>query len=103
MASPETGVDETGVDQTGVDAGFRQRVVQTACDLLLLLLERDEPVTEGMRLMDELMVSSLLGLELLLRLEEQLDVQIDVELMDQDQIATVGDLATFVAGHSRPL
>lgn len=103
MASPETGVDQTGVDGTGVDAQFRKQVVQTACDLLILLLERDEPVTEDMRLMDELMVSSLLGLELLLRLEEQLDIQIDVELMDQDQIVTVGDLATFVAGHSRPL
>ena len=88
--------------ETGVDAGFRQQVVQTTAELLTLLLERDEPVTENMRLMDELMVSSLLGLELLLRLEEQLDIQIDVELMDQDQIHTVGDLATFVAGHHRP-
>lgn len=92
MASPET----------GVDADFRQQVVQTTTELLTLLLERDEPVTEQMRLMDELMVSSLLGLELLLRLEEQLDIQIDVELMDQDQISTVGDLATFVAGNHRP-
>jgi acyl carrier protein len=88
--------------ETGVDPEVRQRVVQATTDTLALLLERDEPVTEGMRLMDELMVSSLLGLELLLRLEEQLDIQIDVELMDQDQIHTVGDLATFVAGHHRP-
>ena len=88
--------------ETGVDADFRQEVVRTACDLLVLLLERDEPVTETMRLMDELMVSSLLGLELLLRLEEQLDIQIDVEEMDPDQIVTVGDLATFVAGNYRP-
>ncbi|HEX8304550.1 MAG TPA: phosphopantetheine-binding protein [Jatrophihabitans sp.] len=88
--------------ETGVDPEVRQRVVQATTDTLAVLLERDEPVTEGMRLMDELMVSSLLGLELLLRLEEQLDIQIDVELMDQDQIHTVGDLATFVAGHHRP-
>jgi len=87
--------------ETGVDADFREKVVQTTTELLTLLLERDEPVTEQMRLMDELMVSSLLGLELLLRLEEQLDIQIDVELMDQDQIHTVGDLATFVAGNHR--
>jgi acyl carrier protein len=88
--------------QTGVDPEVRQRVVQATTDTLAVLLERDEPVTEDMRLMDELMVSSLLGLELLLRLEEQLDIQIDVEEMDQDQIHTVGDLATFVAGHHRP-
>lgn len=97
MALPETGVDA----ETGVDPEVRQRVVQATTELLAVLLERDEPVTENMRLMDELMVSSLLGLELLLRLEEQLDIQIDVELMDQDQIHTVGDLATFVAGHHR--
>ena len=29
-------------------------------------------------------------------------ILIDVELMDADQMTTVGDLATFVAGHSRP-
>jgi acyl carrier protein len=98
MALPETGVDA----EAGVDPEVRQRVVQATTDTLAVLLERDEPVTEDMRLMDELMVSSLLGLELLLRLEEQLDIQIDVELMDQDQISTVGDLATFVAGHHRP-
>jgi acyl carrier protein len=92
MASPET----------SVDAEFQQQVVRATSELLVLLLERDEPVTEDMRLMDELMVSSLLGLELLLRLEEQLDIQIDVEQMDQDQIHTVGDLATFVAGNHRP-
>ncbi len=97
MALPDTGVDETGVD-----AEFQQKVVRTTADLLVQLLERDEPVTEDMRLMDELMVSSLLGLELLLRLEEELDIQIDVEQMDQDQIRTVGDLATFVAGNHRP-
>ena len=88
--------------ETGVDADFQQKVVRTTAELLVLLLERDEPVTENMRLMDELMVSSLLGLELLLRLEEQLDIQIDVEQMDQDRIHTVGDLATFVAGNHRP-
>lgn len=88
--------------ETSVDADFQQKVVQTTAELLVVLLERTEPVTENMRLMDELMVSSLLGLELLLRLEEQLDIQIDVEQMDQDQIHTVGDLATFVAGNHRP-
>jgi acyl carrier protein len=88
--------------ETGVDPQFREQVVHAAVETLVVLLERAEPVTEDMRLMDELMVSSLLGLELLLRLEEQLDIQIDVELMDQDKIVTVGDLATFVAGHSRP-
>ncbi len=69
--------------------------------VLAELLDRPEPITEDMRLM-ELGLSSTFGLELLLRLEDQLLILIDVELMDQDQMKTVGDLATFVAGHSRP-
>ena len=70
--------------------------------VLARLLDRPEPVTEDMRLMEELGLSSTLGLELLLEVEDQLMILIDVEVMDADQMRTVGDLATFVAGHSRP-
>jgi acyl carrier protein len=52
--------------------------------------------------MEELALSSTLGLELLLEVEDQLMVLIDVEVMDADQMKTLGDMATFVAGHSRP-
>jgi acyl carrier protein len=89
--------------ETGVDTEFRQQVLDAMVTVLARLLETDEPVTPGMRLMDELGLSSSLALELLLELEEQLEVQIDVELMDQDQMTTVEDLATFIAGHSRPM
>jgi acyl carrier protein len=92
MATPET----------GVDAEFRKRVVDTMTTVLARLLGRTEPVTEDMRLMEELGLSSTFGLELLLELEDQLAILVDVELMDQEQMATVGDLATFVAGNSRP-
>jgi acyl carrier protein len=88
--------------ETGLDGEFRQQVVDTMITALAQLLDRPEPITEDMRLMDEIGLSSTLGLEVLLRLEEQLLILIDVELMDQDQIHTVGDLATFVASHSRP-
>jgi acyl carrier protein len=88
--------------ETGVDGDFRQQVVDTMVTVLGRLLERPEPVTEDMRLMEELGLSSTLGLELLLELEDQLLILIDVELLDQDQMRTVGDMATFVAGHSRP-
>ncbi len=86
--------------ETGLDAEFRQRVVDTMTTVLARLLDRDEPVTEDMHLM-ELGLSSTFGLELLLELEDQLLILIDVELMDQDHMKTVGDLATFVAGNSR--
>ena len=89
--------------QTGVDSQFRQQVLDAMATLLVRLLEPDVPVTPQMRLMDELGLSSSLGLELLLELEEQLQIQIDVELMDTDQMTTVEDLATFIAGHSRPM
>ena len=88
--------------ETGLDGDFRQQVLDTMTTVLARLLDRPEPVTEDMRLMEELGLSSTFGLELLLEVEEQLMILIDVEVMDADQKKTVGDLATFVAGHSRP-
>jgi acyl carrier protein len=88
--------------EAGLDGEFRQQVLDTMTTVLARLLDRPEPVTEDMRLMEELGLSSTFGLELLLEVEDQLMILIDVELMDADQMNTVGDLATFVAGHSRP-
>lgn len=88
--------------EAGLDSEFRQRVLDTMVTILASLLDRPDPVTEDMRLMDELGLSSTFGLELLLELEDQLQILIDVELMDGDQMRTVGDMATFVASHSRP-
>lgn len=88
--------------ETGLDPEFRRQVVDTMTAVLDRLLDRAEPVTEDMRLMEELGLSSTFGLELLLEVEDQLIILIDVEVMDADQMKTVGDLATFVAGHSRP-
>jgi len=86
----------------GLDGEFRQQVLDTMTTVLTRLLDRTEPVTEDMRLMEELGLSSTFGLELLLEVEDQLMILIDVEVMDPDQMKTVGDMATFVAGHCRP-
>jgi acyl carrier protein len=88
--------------EAGLDGEFRQRVLDTMTTVLARLLDRTEPVTADMRLMEELGLSSTFGLELLLQVEDELMILIDVEVMDADQMKTVGDLATFVAGHSRP-
>lgn len=88
--------------ETGLDPEFRRQVIDTMTTVLDRLLDRLEPVTEDMRLMEELGLSSTLGLELMLEVEDQLEILIDVEQMDADQMKTVGDLATFVAGHSQP-
>lgn len=87
--------------ETDLDGDLRQRVVAVMTTELARLLGRTEPVTEDMRLMDELGLSSTHGLELLLEVEDQLMLLIDVELMDPAHLHTVGDLATFVAGHSQ--
>ena len=88
--------------QTDTDGDFRQQVVDAMTAVLARLLDRTEPVTEDMRLMEELGLSSTLGLELLLELEDQLMILVDVEQMDGDHMKTVGDMATFIAGHSQP-
>jgi acyl carrier protein len=90
------------VQETGLDGEFRQRLIDTMITVLARLLDRPEPVTQDMLLMEELGLSSTLGLELLLELEDQLLILIDVEQMGQDQMKTVADLATFIAGHSQP-
>jgi acyl carrier protein len=88
--------------EAGLDTEFRQRVVETMTTVLATLLNRTEPITEDMRLMEELGMSSTLGLELLLGLEDHLEILIDVEQLDPDQASTVGGMATFVATNSRP-
>jgi acyl carrier protein len=89
--------------ETEVDVEFRTRVVEATSALLVRLLELDQAtVTEDTNMADELGLSSSLGLELLLELEEQLGIQIDVETMDPDELQTVGELATYIAGNSRP-
>ncbi|MDQ2586708.1 phosphopantetheine-binding protein [Saccharothrix yanglingensis] len=85
-----------------LDADLRHRVVEAMTAVLARLVERDEPITEDVDMADGLGVSSSMGLELLLEVEEQVGIQIDVEKMRPDELRTVGELATFIAGHSRP-
>jgi acyl carrier protein len=85
-----------------IDLELRQRVVEAMSTVIMRLVERDEQVTEDMHMADELGLNSSLGLELLLEVETQVGVQIDVATMDPDKLQTVGELATFIASHSRP-
>lgn len=88
--------------EAGLDGAFRQEVLDVMTTTLANLLQRADPISEDMRLMEELGMSSTLGLELMLELEERLQILIDVERMGPDDTKTVGDMATFVAGHSQP-
>ena len=88
--------------EAGLEGAFRQQVLAVMTTTLANLLQRTEPISEDMRLMEELGMSSTLGLELMLELEERLQILIDVERMGPDDTKTVGDMASFVAGHSQP-
>jgi acyl carrier protein len=55
------------------------------------------PLTEDVRLMEDLNLDSTSVLELLLEIEDELGVQIDVEGIEQKDFATVGTLADLVS------
>lgn len=84
-----------------IDAELRQRVVASIGTLLPKVLKRDiAELPEQTRLFDELGLSSASTLELLLELEEDLDIQIDVEEIDQGDLASIATLADFVSMHA---
>jgi acyl carrier protein len=89
------------VTEQVIDVDLRDRVVGSIGTLLPRILKRDMAAPpEDSRLFDELGLSSSSTLELLLELEEALEIQIDVEEIDQDDLETVGTLASFVATHA---
>jgi acyl carrier protein len=86
---------------TGTDTELRQRVVASIAVVLPRVLKREvADLPETTRLFDELGLSSASTLELLLELEDALDIQIDVEEIDQDDLESIGALASFVATHT---
>jgi acyl carrier protein len=87
-----------------VDGELRKRVVDSMDVLLPRVLRKDVAVAgEDTRLMEDLGLSSSSTLELLLELEEELQIQITVEDVDREDFASVGTLATFIAGHTLAL
>ena len=89
------------VTEQVIDVDLRERVVGSIGTLLPRILKREMAVpAEDARLFDELGLSSSSTLELLLELEEALEIQIDVEEIDQDDLETIGSLASFVATHA---
>jgi len=85
---------------TEVDGSLRQQVVAAMAALLKRMLRLDQPVTEASNLEDELGMSSSQGVQLILDLERDLSIMIDVEDLEQEELATVGELADYIAGHA---
>jgi acyl carrier protein len=84
-------------------AELRQRVLDSMAEVLPRLLQREEHgLPESTRLMEDLGLTSTTTLELMLELEDNLDIQIDVEEIDQENLASIGTLADFIATHAQP-
>lgn len=85
------------------DSALREQVIKSMNDVLPRMLGLDPDHTAGLsertRLMEDLAMTSATTLELLLELEDALDIQIDVEEMKPADVASLGTLADFIAGH----
>lgn len=88
--------------QVAVDGPSREELVAAMGNLLKRMLRLDVAVTEHTKLADELGMSSSQGVQLVLDLERDLAIMVDVEDFDQDEVATVGDMADYIAAHSTP-
>ncbi|MFI0944275.1 phosphopantetheine-binding protein [Streptomyces sp. NPDC021020] len=85
---------------TAIDPELRERLVDGIRDLLPRVLKREvDAVTPDTALLDALGLTSTTGLELVLELEEQLDLEISVEELGREDFGTVGSLADYVAGN----
>lgn len=81
-------------------AGLRERVLDEIGTLLPRLTNRDVSATPEVRLFEELGLSSIKTLELLVALEEDLAIHVDVEDIGGADLETVGSLADFVCAHA---
>jgi acyl carrier protein len=84
------------------DSAARERVMESIYVVLPEVLAAgpaDWPeLSEKTRLMEDLGLTSVATLELMLGLEDILDIQIDVEEIQLDDVACLGGLADFIAG-----
>jgi acyl carrier protein len=86
------------------DSALRDRVMESIHVALPKVLARDPgdaalELSDGLRLMEDLGLTSVSTLELMLELEEDLEIQIDVEEIEPADLASLGALADFIAGH----
>ena len=87
------------------DNTLRGRVMESIHVVLPKVLARDAEdaafeLSDGTRLMEDLGLSSAATLELMLELEDSLEIQVDVEEIEPADLASIGTLADFIAGHA---
>lgn len=85
------------------DSALRERIMESIHVVLPKVLSLDTDAAAGLsestRLMEDLGMTSTVTMELILELEDALEIQIDVEEMEPADVASIGALADFVAGH----
>jgi acyl carrier protein len=85
-----------------IDSAARERVMESIYVVLPEVLAAGSAgrpeLSEKTRLMEDLGMTSVATLELMLGLEDVLDIQIDVEEIQPDDVAYLGGLADFIAG-----
>lgn len=84
------------------ESAARERVMESIYVVLPEVLpaapDGRPELSEKTRLMEDLGMTSVATLELMLGLEDVLDIQIDVEEIQPDDVACLGGLADFIAG-----
>jgi acyl carrier protein len=88
-----------------IGSALRAQVVESIQIALPKVLGRaaDDAVpelSEHTLQMEDLGLTSVATLELVLELEESMDIQIDVEEIGTDDVASIGALADYVARHA---
>jgi acyl carrier protein len=82
------------------DVDLRRRVFDTLASLLPEVLQRDIAAPSDATRLADLDVGSADMLALVLRLEDELEIQVDVEEFDEADGETLGALSDFIARHS---
>lgn len=83
-----------------MDEKLRQRVIDMLCELLPRSLGRVMPDLSAETRLMELDLSSVGTLEMMLTVEDTLEIQVDVEDFVDEDMETLGRLATYVASHA---
>lgn len=84
------------------DTELRQQIIANVDALAARVLHRAVPaMSESTKLREDLGMTSVTILELILELEEALAIEVDVESLDGEHTATIGALADFLLVNSR--
>jgi acyl carrier protein len=98
MTQPD--IDVPDIDTRAMGEASREQVIDGIYTLLPGILQREPAgLSEQTGLTNELGMESTVTLELILRLEELLGLEVSVETLDREHLATIGSLADYVAAN----